>query len=372
MNSKNTIIGAVVLAAVIIGGYFLLNKEPAPTEMIKIGIIAPLTGDAAELGEHIQRGLMISNESLKNKYSLVFEDDKCFDTKAASSIAQKFINNDKLKYVIGPLCAPAYQAVSGLFNQNKISFVHTSAVTQPFIDSAGNFGVPGLSTYLTQEDSYLADYIYNVLGINKMAVFVWNEEWAVEHRNGFVERFTELGGQIVFDQKFNLDDADFRTEILKIKNSGAKGVFIVALNFQNGNIVKQIKELGVDIKVFGQFEIEDTVFLSHAGDGAEGVSYVYPKIDTTRKETKDFINNYMNRYGTPPNYYAYIGYDALKLYDWAIPKCNGGDSECVTKQILSVKNFLGVSGLISFNSDKTLSREFIIKEIKDGQFVEVQ
>lgn len=251
--------------------------------------------------------------------------------------------------------------------------MHTSAVTKPFIDSSGKIGIPGLSTTLSQEDMVLAKFVFNTLGLRKVGVFVWNEEWAVEHRNNFVNSFKKLGGQIVFDEKFDIETSDFRTQIKRIENSGAEGVFVVALNFQNGNIVKQMDEIGTKLKIFGQFEIEDSVFLEHAGKGSECVYYVYPQISNT-KESREFITAFKEKYNIEPNYYSYIGYDALKLYDFAINQCGviDSNSKCATDAILGVKNFSGVSGLITFTDNKEISRDFVIKTIKDGQFVKYE
>lgn len=370
-TSNNRFITKLITVVALVLLLFLISCSGKEKEIIpstKIGVIAPLTGNAAELGQHIQRGLELANADLGNKYELLYEDDRCIDTKLALGAAHKLIQTDKVKYVIGPLCAPAYQAVSGLFNENEVSFIHTSAVTPPFVVSSDNYGVPGLTTTLSQEDAFLADFIYHELDLTKMAVFVWDEEWAVEHRNGFVKRYTELGGEIVFDETFSIGDTDFRTAALKLQDAGAQGVFIVALNFQNANIVRQFNDLNIDIPIFGQFEIEDPAFLNGAGETAEGVIYVYPKIDTTRPEVRRFVETYKTTYGGEPNYYAYIGYDSLRLYDEAIKRC-GEDTRCTTTTILSTKNFAGVSGLISFNADKTLSREFEIKTIRDGMFV---
>jgi len=324
-------------------------------ETIKIGVMAPMSGNAAELGQHIQRGLELAN--IDGKYELIFEDTKCFDTKAAISGAQKLINIDKVDYVIGPLCAPAYQATTGIFNNEEVAFMHTSGVTPPFIENSGKFGIPGISTTIYQEDKALTDFIESQ-GIQKMAVLVWNEEWAIEHKKGFTQSFD---GEIVFEDTFEITETDFRTTALKLKESGAEGVFVVALNFQMADIVKQFE----DIQIFGQFEIEDSAFVQPAGNSAEGVVYVYPKIENT-KEVREFVQAYKTKYGSLPNYYAYIGFDSLKLYDFAMNQCSS--TQCVVETILSTQNFQGVSGKMSFQ-DKKISREFEIKTVRNGEFV---
>lgn len=360
-------VAILVCFAVII--LFGCTGQALPVSKTTIGVMAPLTGNAAELGQHVQRGIELANENLGNKYSFVWEDDQCTNTESAIASAQKLSGLDKVKLVIGPLCAPPYQAVAGIFNQNKVGFMHTSGVTPPFVKAAGDFGIAGISTTIPQEDAFLADFIFNEQNIRKMAVLVWDAPWSVEHRNGFVARFEQNGGEIVFDETVSIDETDFRTIAQKIKASGSQGVFVVALNFQNAAIVKQFRENGLEIPVFGQFEIEDPAFLAPAGTAAEEVTYVYPKIDFSNPKTQAFINAYTKKFGSAPNYYAFIGYDSVQLYDSAIRACSGTDSKCVVNWIRSAQNFAGVSGTMSFNPDKTISREFEIKTVRNGEFV---
>ena len=246
--------------------------------------------------------------------------------------------------------------------------MHTSGVTPPFIAAAGDYGIAGISTTIPQEDAFLADFVFGKQKIRKMAVLVWDAPWSVEHQNGFVQEFKNLGGEIVFDETVSIDETDFRTIGQKIKASGAQGVFVVALNFENANIVKQFRETGLKLPIFGQFEIEDPAFLAPAGNAAEGILYVYPKIDLENPKTQAFIKNYTQRFGSAPNYYAFIGYDSVQLYNAAIAACSGTESACVINWIRSAKNFAGVSGNMTFNPNKSIGREFEIKTVKNGEF----
>lgn len=341
------------------------QSEETHPEKIKIGVIAPLTGNAAELGQHVRRGLEISNKGLGNRYDLIFEDDKCVDTKAATSAAEKLTKIDQVRYVIGPLCAPAYQAVSGIFNADGVAFMHTSGVTPSFIQSSGEYGISGISTTIHHEDEALAQYIIGSLGLKKLAVYAWNEEWAIEHRTGFSNEIERLGGKTVFDERFEITENDFRTAALKLKDSGAEGIFIIALNFQQAEIVKQLRESGVNIPIFGQFEIEDPAFIDAAGAAAEGIRYVYPEITEDNEQSHQFEKSYAALYGARPNYYAFIGHDALQLYDFAIRQCPTYDSRCVAKKIKNVKDFEGASGKITIRDGEIL-RSFTIKTIERG------
>ena len=70
----------VVVAVVVVGGYALFKGKPsfvANNEPIKIGVIVPLTGDLAFIGEAARNGENLAidkvnaNTGLKHKYSLI-------------------------------------------------------------------------------------------------------------------------------------------------------------------------------------------------------------------------------------------------------------------------------------------------------------
>lgn len=357
-----------VLAAVFFVALLLLGCTQSPTtEKTKIGVMAPLTGNAAELGQHIQRGIDLANERLDDKYQLVYEDDQCTNTQLALSGAQKLSSLDNIKFVIGPLCTPPYQAVAKMFNDQKISFMHTSGVAQAHVLTSGDYGVPGLSSNQFAEMQFLADYVYEQRGIHKMALLTWNQEWALQYRLGFLKAYQELGGEIVLDEQFNTEDIEYRTPVTKITESSADGVLVVGLNYQVADIVQQLRFKDADIPVFGQLDNDDPSFLTAVGNAGEGMQWSLPRIDMANAETAWFVKTYRERFGLEPNYYAFIGYDSLKLFDYAIQQCEN-DTKCATQAILSVKDFAGISGKFNFK-DKYVVRDFSIRQIQNGQIV---
>lgn len=367
MASKNQLVLGIVFVLFLIVAVGCTQQENAKT---KIGVMAPLSGGAVELGQHVQRGIDLANERLENKYRLIYEDDQCINTQLALSGAQKISTIDNVKFVIGPLCTPAYQAVAKLFNEKQISFMHTSGVANAHILTAGDYGVPGISSDQFAEMKYLADYVYNGRNIHKISLLTWNQEWALQYRLGFLKAYQELGGEIILDEQFNTEDTEYRTPVAKIAQSDADGVLVVGLNYQAADIVQQLRLVDSDIPIFGQLDNDDPSFLAAVGASGDGMQWPLPKLDFENEETAWFLQTYRERFGVEPNYYAFIGYDSLKLFDYAINECNG-DSKCVTQTMLAIQNFPGISGKINFN-DKFVVRDFGIREIKNGTIVSVK
>ena len=71
-QSTKWIIGVIVAVAVVAIGYFVLkDSSDISAKTIKIGVIAPMTGDLAFMGEGIRDAILIAKENMgntKNRY----------------------------------------------------------------------------------------------------------------------------------------------------------------------------------------------------------------------------------------------------------------------------------------------------------------
>ncbi len=339
-------------------------------DAIKVGVIAPLSGPAAELGIQIKNGIELSKPDLKSNLKFIFEDSQCF-AKDAVSAAKKLSSIDKVSVIIGPLCSPPFLSVAKILNDAQITFIHSSSGTQSTNLEKGNYGIEGTATVM-EENLYLAKYVKS-LGHNTAAIIHFEQEWATAHAKAFADSFIGAGGKIIAKEVFtNPGETDFRSSILKIKTSKPEAIFISAYNGITGSIVKQLRNSGIKTDIFSQYDIEDLTFLKSAGEAANGIRYTYP-FDNTNLSAKalNFQKLYLEKYKLKPSFYPYNGYDIALLVDKSIQKC-GANSKCIYSQIINTKNVNSLTGLLSFNKHGTISRKFIIKEIRNMNFYKVE
>ena len=140
---KRTILRLIVVlvtALLIIGcGQTQPSQETtipeAPTanyETIKIGFMAPLSGDAAAYGESIRRGVDLAIKDMgPANVQIIAEDTKCSGPESVSAI-QKLINVEKVQVVIGEVCSGATLPAAPIAAQYKVLMVSASA-TSPMI-----------------------------------------------------------------------------------------------------------------------------------------------------------------------------------------------------------------------------------------------
>ncbi len=371
MDNKKLITAIIIVAIIIIGGYFLLSK-PVSSEPIKIGAILPLTGDLATYAEGMRNAinLAVENSGMQDKIQVIFEDDHgCLPTDAVSAV-QKLINLDKIDALIGTVCTGSTLAVAPITEQKKMILLSPSSSSKS-ITNAGNYVYRVIASDADKSVA-VAKYAYDK-GYKKAAlIFDTANDAFVQQKEDVRETFIQQGGQIVADESFITTDKDFRSQLTKIKQSDAEVIFIGALPKEGSLVIKQAKDLGIK-SIFVATETslgtQDTIDI--AGTAANGL--IFPFATTPdNKEHNDFINAYKAKYGIEPPAYAAEGYDAAMLLIKSLA-INDRTPENVKNELQAIgQNYYGASGIITFDENGDVQKPMIIKTIKDGQFVEVQ
>ena len=101
--------------------------------IVKIGVIIPLTGEYADYGKNIQYALTIAKDEIskeKNKYhyELLYEDDQA-DPKMAVSAIKKLISVNHVKFIIGGFTSSSSVAIYPIAEENKVILFSPSSST---------------------------------------------------------------------------------------------------------------------------------------------------------------------------------------------------------------------------------------------------
>ena len=88
--------------------------------------------------------------------------------------------------------------------------------------------------------------VAEALGRKEAAVMYINNDYGIGVKDTFVQAFKAAGGKVLIAQPFELGARDFRTEVLKVKETNPKVTFIVDHVAEGSIVIKQAKELGLD------------------------------------------------------------------------------------------------------------------------------
>jgi branched-chain amino acid transport system substrate-binding protein len=357
----------VILAVVLI--VMQIRKEE---KEIKIGVILELTGPLSRLGERSKRGMEMAVEEINSsgevkgsKINLIVEDTKS-DPKEGVAAFLKLINTYHIPVVTGATGSSIVMACAPIANEKKVVLFSTGA-TSPLITKAGDYIFRNRLSG-EAEVKAMAEFAIKKLNIKKIAVLYVNTDYGVGNKDVFKRTYEDLGGKVLLSEGFDQGESDFRAHLAKIKKLPIEGVYIIAVG-ENGYILRQAKEMGINVQFLSTVGIEGPDVLKIAGDAANGVIYTVQKFDPSSSDkTKRFSQKYFNKYGEEPDLFAALGYDAIYIITKVINEY-GYDAEAIKNGLYKLKNFQGVVGSISFDENGDVQSEVMMKIIKDGKFV---
>ncbi len=341
----------------------------------KIGVMMPLTGDAAAYGLSEQRGVKIALDEINTKGGVngrkleaIYEDSRC-NPKDGNAAAQKLVNIDKVKVIVGGACSGETLGAAPITEANKVILISPSS-SSPDVTKAGGFV---FRTY--PSDAYAgiiaSEYAYNDLQARKSALITESTDYAQGLRKVFKENFAKLGGEIVTDETYNPEDTDFRTQVTKVKATDADVIYIVPQTPAKGLLLlKQIKELGLNQPIVTAEVLIGKKLVEENQANLEGVTGVELKFDDKSEKASALLSKYKEIAGEDPEIASFVAtsYDAVKLIADAISK-RGYDGEKIRDYLYSVKDYNGASGKITMDENGDPIMEYSVKQVRNGELV---
>lgn len=369
------IVAIIIVAVLVIVGVRGGNKNKNNTnEPIKIGFIGPLSGDAAVYGEPSRNGAVLAVEKINasggingQNIELIIEDGKC-NGKDALNAAQKLVNVNKVKFIIGGACSSETMGFTAFAEQNKV-LVFSYGSSNPDISKAGDYifrNAPSDALGGVELAKLVADK-----GFTKVALVSENTDFAQGVRGIFKKSFTE--GEIVFDEVFATNTTDFRTIATKIKSLNADAV---VLNVQTGSsgarLARQIREGGNDAQFFSFFVTGDDFVKS--GVFVEN-TYILDATEVADVGTgKQFEDDYLQKYKTLHSYLLFgaAAYDGVNLVTNGIKKY-GYNSSSVKEYLYTLPTYNGTIGTYKFDENgDSVGIGYAVKQIKNQTLTSVK
>jgi branched-chain amino acid transport system substrate-binding protein len=357
------------------GALLLLSSNPvaADRDHITIGVILPLTGEAAHWGIPPRNGAQLAVEELNRAggvggcdLGLNIEDDRC---KPADGVAafNKIMAASRPSIVLGAVCSGVTLAIAPLAESRKVVLI-SPASTSPKLTGAGEFifrVVPSGSL----RGKVFAEYVHRDRALRKIAVLYINNEGGIGGSTAFKARFTQLGGTVVTEEAYPPGTMDLRPQLVRIKAAGAEGVLIGSYPPDTVAILRQAKELDLQQPLFFTTEaVENPEVLREAGDAANGAIYILAA-PPSGGAPESFTQAYAAKFGNMPELFAAEGYDIVRLVAAAGAVGNGTSvsSFAIRDFLRRVRDYAGASGAITFNEGGDVIKPYAVKTIEAGR-----
>jgi branched-chain amino acid transport system substrate-binding protein len=332
----------------------ILRAARADDATIKIGMVLPVTGPAADSGKYALTGAKIALErvnkaggALGKQVELVTEDDQTTNPGAVLAFSKLAAQPDIVAFLGSIRSTQNHAMAPDILRTGKpVCF----GGTDPKLTKLGN---PWLIRF-RPNDSYssrvIAAYGVETLGKKNWAIVHSTDAFGTGGFGALSAALEKLGAKVALDQGYPNQSQDFTPVALAIKSSGAD-VIGSYFTFDNDLAIfaRQLRQLGVNLPWVGSPSIIDASPVKLAGPALWGTWGVADYAVDSSPEAKEFARLYAAVSKVPPDQYSAWTYDALGVLCASIDKAGSTDPGKIRDAILSTKGYKGAEGEYNFD-----------------------
>jgi branched-chain amino acid transport system substrate-binding protein len=368
-------IAAALLAAVAAGA--TSGALAAPPLTVRIGFVAPLTGENANYGHDLQNGVQLAVDEANAQglkigdqtahFELVPIDDQG-DPRLGVQAAAQFANQG-VSAVVGHFNSGTAIPASRIYETAGIPMIDPAA-TNPALTSQGFANVFMVISNDAQNAGIAGAWAVDVIKAKRIAIIDDRSAFGQGEADVFERTVRAHGGTVVAREFATSDTDNFATQLAKIRRTDADLLYFGGLAHQAATIVKQMKTLGMAPQFVGGGGVVNSDFIQFAGGAAEGaMSWEYGRPLAQLPDGPRFSERYRSRYGADVLAYAPFGYDAAWAAIHAMVLAKSSRPETY-RSALKMLSFDGVTGRIAFEHDGTLKGgASTLYQVKKGTWV---
>jgi branched-chain amino acid transport system substrate-binding protein len=374
------VISLILLTASMSGGSLgaAASERQAATlsaSTIKLAILVPLTGGVQTLGLAARDGALLAIEQQNASGGIlgltidpIIEDTACDPTTAVNA-ANKVINQDGARYIIGDVCSRSSIPMSEIANAaSVIQMTPTSTNPQVTVGTDGQvkdfiFRACFIDPF---QGAAAARFALSLLSAQKAFILLDpNNAYTQGLADTFEAEFAK-SGIIVGKEEYSGQNTDFSPILAKIAQTIPAPDVIYLPDYYNvvNLVTKQAQDQGITTPFLGGDGWDSPDLDPAAAGGSYFVNHF--SFEDPRPEVGAFDLAFRVRYGYAPNVAAALAYDAARLLFQAMQEAGTTDTAAVKTKLAAIA-YYGVTGTIYFDANHNPIKSAAIMRVQtDG------
>ncbi len=347
-----------LLSALLVLGAAAGCSQNGGSDGMKIGLIGPTTGDTAFLGEQMKQLMEFVQKEVNDaggvngKSVTFYMEDDAGTSSGAATAAQKLVDVTKVDALVGPLFTSCVLAVKPIVNDAKVpTMIPTSADQGIFQENGYVYSLDAANEISVKLSS---QYLFHEKGFQKAALLGNYNDQTVDMFQYFNQFWKEYGGEVVYESTYNSGTDDFRTELAQIKQANPDCLWIRADSEEFMSMTRQIVELGLDqVFICTDYQAIQGELFDAVGEQLDGrLIYTQNGVasdNVTKAKYEDFNSRYTEATGAAPEAHIALMYDCIHLLLDSMKASGASTGEELRKALSNQKDFVGVTGYITFD-----------------------
>ncbi len=349
-------------AALAVAALLPAGARAAAAEPFRIGAAYAVTGGASFLGDSEAKAAQLAVDEVNaaggiagRKVELLIEDSKSAETAAVLAV-RKLITQNRVSAIVGPSRTGDTMAVIPVVQEEGVVLlppVSGVAVVEPVKDRKWIFR-PGQGGDLSV--GKVLDYAKRA-GWKSLGVLYSADAYGEDGRDNMRKLAPAKGIRIGREESFPNNATDLKSQLTNLKSAKVDAVFMHGVGAPSVVVYKNARELDFKTPIISGHGQANSAFRKAVGADVVGQPVVgapvlvwndLPEKHPAKKPAAEFAKRYTARYGSPPDMFAGITWDAMNMLFKAFKEA--GDDRTKVRDWLeaNVKQWNGVTGVFTF------------------------
>lgn len=359
-------------------------------DTIVLGAAVSITGKYSTNGKNTQDGYDLAVKRINEtggikvggksyKLKIVYYDDESTPARGAQ-LAERLINQDGVKFLLGPYSSGLTKAIAPVTEKYKIPHVEGNGAARELFTQ----GYKYLFAVLSTSDYYLRDAVNLAAEVAKqngkdpktlkVAMAFENDPFSLDVRDGVLEDAKRWGMQIVIDDKLPPELNDMSATLTKVK--AVKPDLLVVSGHAKGAtlVARQVEEMKVEVPMIATTHCDSAKLAETLGKAAEhflcasqwdrSLSYA----DSWFGTAEEYAKRFEKEFNYAPPYQAAESTAAVLVYADAFRRAGSFDPEKV-RDAIAATNLITFYGPVRFDATgKNTAKPMVLYQVQGGQY----
>ena len=361
-------------------------------DTIVLGSAISLTGKYSQEGKNARDGYDLAVKAINDKggvtiggkaykLSVKYYDDESTPARTAQ-LLERLINQDKVKYVLGPYSSGTTKAAAPVVEKYKIPMIEAEGASRSLFTQGYRYMFAVLST----SEQYLASAVALAAEVAekngkkasdvKVAMAFENDPFSLDVRAGVLDDMKKFGMKAVIDDKLPRDLSDMTATMTKVK--ALKPDLLVVSGHTKGATTagRQLNEMNINVPLVAFTHCESADLVGKFGKGADGIlcptqwaetlTYKDPVMGTASEYNAKFLKTYSD-YKTVP-YQSAQASAAVLVWADAFKRAQSFDTEKL-RDAIAATEMETFYGHIKFSkAGNNIAKPMVLRQIQAGNY----
>lgn len=359
---------------------------------IVLGAAISETGKYSTNGMHVKNGYDLAAERInarggvtvggkKYKLQIIYYDDESTPARAAQ-LAERLIQQDGIKYLLGPYSSGLTKAMAPVTEKYKIPMIEANGASRSLFTKGYRY----LFALLSSADQYLASAVDLLAeksaelgkkpGDLKIAMAFENDPFSQDVRLGVLEAAKRHGIKVIIDDKLPRELNDMAATLSKVKAARPDALLLSGHAKGAATAARQIDQFKVDVPMVAMTHCDSAQIEIHSPAGAEYTlcarqwqkQLTYRDDDGLFGDGEDFARIFTQKFGYEPPYQSAESAAAVQVWAEVFERAQSFDTT-VLRDAIAATDLQSFYGNVKFNeAGQNIAKPMVMSQILGSDY----